>query len=53
MEKEEIDYKEFIKRLNLPDDKISLLLYDLYKYDLAEDKKENMDRSMSDNEQHD
>jgi len=53
VEKEEIDYKEFIKRLNLPDDKISLLLYDLYKYDLAEDKKENMDRSMSDNEQHD
>ena len=40
MENEEIDYKEFLVKLNLQDDKISLLLYDLYKYELNEDKKD-------------
>lgn len=36
MDEERLDYKEFLARLNLPDDKISLLLYDLYKYEINE-----------------
>lgn len=35
MDEEIIDYKEFLNRLNLEDDKISLLLYDLYKYGIT------------------
>ena len=40
MEEQPIDYKDFLARLNLPDDKISVLLYDLYKYKLTDDEKE-------------
>lgn len=41
MEEQPIDYKDFLERLNLPDDKISNLLYDLYKYKLSDDEKEH------------
>ena len=40
MDEELLDYKVFLEMLELPDDKISLLLYDLYKYKLSEDQKE-------------
>jgi len=33
----QLDYKTFLNILNLPDDKISLLLYDLYQYKLDEE----------------
>lgn len=35
-----LDYKEFQNKLNLSDDKISRLLYDLYVYELTQDEKE-------------
>ena len=41
MDNQPIEYEDFIKRLNLPEDKISLLLYDLYVYEAKEDKKDN------------
>lgn len=41
MEEQPIDYEEFLDRLSLPDDKTSVLLYDLYKYELSEDKRDN------------
>lgn len=40
MENEIIDYKTFLEELNLQDDKVSSLLYDLYTYQKQEDKKE-------------
>ena len=40
MNEELLDYKVFLEMLELPDDKISSLLYDLYKYKMDEDKKE-------------
>ena len=47
MDEEPVDYKDFLIKLNLPDDKISLLLYDLYRYGKNADKKDltNNDRS--------
>ena len=47
MEENEIDYKDFLIKLNLPDDKMSNLLYDLYRYGKKADKKDinNNDRS--------
>ena len=42
MEVESIEYKEFLERLHLSDDKIALLLYDLYKYKLTDDKKDEL-----------
>ena len=41
MEEQPIDYEEFLARLDLPDDKTSNLLYDLYKYEINEDKRDN------------
>ena len=43
MEIESIEYKDFLERLHLSDDKIALLLYDLYKYQLTDKEKENLE----------
>lgn len=50
LEENEIDYEDFLIKLNLPDDKISLLCYDLYKYEKNSDKKDidNNDRREND-----
>ena len=50
LEENEIDYEDFLIKLNLPDDKISLLCYDLYKYGKNSDKKDidNNDRREND-----
>lgn len=37
MNEEILDYKVFLEMLELPDDKISSLLYDLYKYKMNEE----------------
>ena len=44
MEVESIEYKEFLERLHLSDDKIALLLYDLYKYQLTDKEKEDLEK---------
>lgn len=46
MEVESIEYKEFLERLHLSDDKIALLLYDLYKYKLTDDKKDELQQEI-------
>ena len=40
LDEQPIDYEDFISRLNLPDDKIAGVLYDLYVYEVSEDKKD-------------
>lgn len=40
MDEKLLDYKEFQNKLNLSDDKISRLLYDLYVYHYTQDEKE-------------
>ena len=44
MNEERLDYKVFLEMLGLPDDKISLLLYDLYKYK-SDDEQESKETS--------
>ena len=46
MEVESIEYKEFLERLHLSDDKIALLLYDLYKYKVVDDKKDELQQEI-------
>lgn len=46
MEVESIEYKEFLERLHLSDDKIALLLYDIYKYKLTDDKKDELQQEI-------
>lgn len=43
-EEQPIEYKDFLQRLNLSDDKISEVLYDLYKYNIENDEKENIEQ---------
>lgn len=49
-EEKPIDYEEFLTRLNLVDDKISTLLYDLYKYNLNNDEKDKAEAGDIENE---
>lgn len=46
-EEQPIDYKDFLQRLNLSDDKISEVLYDLYKYNINNDEKEDLRQEMT------